>query len=159
MQPMVKPKIRIITTARGIIWHEEKLLLVSHNKNTWYAPGGWLDDFETLEQTCKRELYEELGIEVVVENLVKVAQYMETEKVNSYGENVNKVEHYFLCTLKTIPQIEGENNLWEDTDSGLVKFAKWFSKEEMKSGEYKIGPEWLIESDVPDGKIFVGISH
>jgi 8-oxo-dGTP pyrophosphatase MutT (NUDIX family) len=154
----MKKTVRKITTARGIIWHEGKLLLVSHNKNTWYAPGGWLDDFETLDSTCKRELYEELGVEVVVGNLVKVAQYMEPAIENSYGEDINKIEHYFACTLKSMPQIEGEDNLWVDSDNGLVKFAKWFSMEELTCGKYKIGPKWLIESEVPEGKIFVGLS-
>jgi 8-oxo-dGTP pyrophosphatase MutT (NUDIX family) len=155
----MKQTVRKITTSRGIIWHEGRLLLVSHNKNTWYAPGGWLDDFETLDATCKRELHEELGVEVVVGELVKVAQYIETAAVNSYGEDINKIEHYFACTLKTMPQIEGENNLWVDSDNGLVKFAKWFSKEELTSGQYKIGPKWLIQSEIPDGKIFVGVSE
>ena len=154
----MKQTVRKITTARGIIWHEGRLLLVSHNKNTWYAPGGWLDDFETLDSTCKRELYEELGVEVEVGELVKVAQYMEPASENSYGEDINKIEHYFACTLKNMPQIEGENNLWVDSDNGLVKFAKWFTKEELMGGQYKIGPKWLIESDIPNGKIFVGIS-
>ena len=154
----MKQTVKKITTARGIIWHEGRLLLVSHNKNTWYTPGGWLDDFETLDSTCKRELYEELGVEVVVGNLVKVAQYIETAEVNSYGEDINKIEHYFACTLKSMPQIEGEDNLWEDSDNGLVKFAKWFSKEEMLGGKYNIGPKWLIESDIFDGNIFVGVS-
>ncbi len=155
----MKQTVKKITTARGIIWHEGRLLLVSHNKNTWYTPGGWLDDFETLDVTCKRELYEELGVEVVVGNLVKVAQYIETAEVNSYGEDINKIEHYFACTLKSMPQIEGEDNLWEDSDNGLVKFAKWFSKEEMLGGKYNIGPKWLIESDIFDGNIFVGVSN
>jgi 8-oxo-dGTP pyrophosphatase MutT (NUDIX family) len=139
-------KVRTITTARGIIWHEEKLLLVSHNKNTWYAPGGWLDGFESLPTTCKREIFEELGCEVEVGPLVKVCHYAEPKEENSYGENINKVEHYFLCTLKTMPQIEGENNLWEDHDNGLVKFAKWFTKEELFYTK-NIGPAWLKRTD------------
>ena len=143
----MKQTVRKITTARGIIWHKGKLLLVSHNKNTWYAPGGWLDDFETLDITCKRELYEELGVEVVVGNLVKVAQYIETAQVNSYGEDINKIEHYFACTLQTMPQIEGEDNLWVDSDNGLVKFAKWFSMEELTGGKYKVGPKRAISYD------------
>ncbi len=147
-------KVRIITTARAIIWHKEKLLLVSHNKNTWYAPGGWLDGFETLNQTCKREICEELGIEVDLGDIIKVDQYIETAEVNSYGENINKIEHYFLCKLKTMPQIEGENNLWNDTDNGLTKYAKWFTKEELYSGKYKIGPEWLKESNKTQKSVF-----
>lgn len=147
-------KVRIITTARAIIWHESKLLLVSHNKNTWYCPGGWLDNFETLPQTCKREVYEELGCDVKVEKLVKVCHYMETAAVNSYGENINKVEHYFLCSLQTMPQIEGENNLWKDEDNGLVKFAKWFSKDELQNA-HNIGPSWLKKTD--DAKFFTSV--
>lgn len=138
--------VRIITTARGIIWHNDKLLLVSHNKNTWYTPGGWLDGFETLPQTCKREVYEELGCDITVKKLVKVCQYMETKDINSFGESINKVEHYFLCTLNTEPQIKEENNLWEDTDNGLVKFAKWFSKEELAQAT-NIGPSWLKKTN------------
>lgn len=142
-------QVRKITTARGIIWHESNLLLVSHNKKTWYCPGGWLDGFETLNQTCKREIFEELGCEVEVKNLVKVCHYIETKEVNSYGENINKIEHYFTCKLLTHPHIEGENNLWKDTDNGLVKFAKWFSIEELQNTP-NIGPDWLKESHKPE---------
>lgn len=139
-------KVKIITTARGIIWHENKLLLVSHNKKTWYTPGGWLDGFESLQTTCQREVYEELGCEIEVGRLVKVCHYTETKEVNSFGESINKVEHYFLCTLKNMPQIEGENNLWVDKDNGLVKFVKWFTKEELMSTA-NIGPAWLKRTD------------
>lgn len=139
-------KVRIITTARGIIWHENKLLLVSHNKKTWYAPGGWLDEFEELPTTCKREIFEELGCEVEVQKLVKVCHYMETAQTNSFGEDINKVEHYFLCKLITMPQVEGENNLWKDIDNDLVKFAKWFSIEELENAN-NIGPSWLKKTN------------
>lgn len=138
--------IKIVVTARALITHDNAVLLVSDDKTKWYAPGGWLDGFEKLHQTCKREVYEELGIDIEVGDIVRVCHYKVLAENNApYYININKVENYFLCKLNTMPNLDGENNLWVDEDNGLVKYAKWFDLDKMESHyqEYNIYPLWI----------------
>jgi ADP-ribose pyrophosphatase YjhB (NUDIX family) len=138
--------VRIITTSRAVIVHNEQILLVSADKECWYTPGGWLDGFESLDEACKREVYEELGMEVDVGDVIKVAHYKVAAENNApYFENVNKIEHYFLCTAKTMPKLNGEDNLWIDEDNDLIKHAKWFDINNLEKSylEYNIRPLWL----------------
>ena len=53
---------------KGLIRQEGKILLMHGNaqRDFWEAPGGRIDDDETIEDTLQRELSEELpGIEIV----------------------------------------------------------------------------------------------
>lgn len=67
--------------ARGIIYHDGKLLAVKHissNGETaaYYAvPGGGVDPMESITQGLERELVEELGIRPVVGKLLFIQQY------------------------------------------------------------------------------------
>ena len=128
-------KVKVITTARALIFNtKNELLLVKNDENSpWFTPGGWLDGFEKLEETCAREVLEETGIEVEPIKLLKIDYHQLTIKQNiKWKENINKVEHYFLCKIiKGEPKIgEGNLNIWSDKDSGNTKFIKFFSEEE-----------------------------
>ena len=138
--------VRIITTARALIVQDGKLLLVSENKKNWYAPGGWLDGFESLNEACEREIFEELGIKIEIGDIVKVCHYkVEAQNNAPFFENVNKIEHYFLCKPITMPQIDDEKNLWVDEDKGLTAHAKWFEIKNLQNGyeNYSIVPNWI----------------
>ena len=58
-------------TSRAIIIHDNKLLVffrrkfINGKEITYYAiPGGHLEDSETLEETCIREIKEELNLDI-----------------------------------------------------------------------------------------------
>lgn len=56
-------------TASGIVIHNNKILLIFHNKFKKYIqPGGHLEDDATLLEAAQREVVEETGIEVVPHN-------------------------------------------------------------------------------------------
>jgi len=52
-------------TARALIINNKKILLVSgHGADFYWTPGGGIENNETPEVALKRELKEELGLEV-----------------------------------------------------------------------------------------------
>lgn len=75
----------------GIINKEDKVLMIKRAKKEgnleWAFPGGKVEENETKEEACIREVFEETGINVVV--------------VNKLGERIhpdtNMSLTYFLC--------------------------------------------------------------
>jgi ADP-ribose pyrophosphatase YjhB (NUDIX family) len=143
-------KVRIITTARALILNEENDLLLVKNEdsNSWFTPGGWLDGFETLEETLKREVFEETGLVVMPIKLCKIDYYMLKAEDNiKWKENINKIEHYFLCNIVEgrIKSDKNHKNLWEDKDKGNTQYIRFFTEKERFSNNLKeeIVPAWL----------------
>ena len=141
-------KVRIIITARALIFNEKnELLLVKNEENgVWFTPGGWLDGFETLDEACIREVYEETGLKIAVKKLFKIDYFQLTAEQNiKWNENINKIEHYFICKIISgeIKTNSQNKNLWEDKDKGNTGFIKFFSKAELKNNN--IAPKWLDE--------------
>src|SRR5260370_9284435 len=70
------PSLRAVEVAAGLVFREGKLLITqrhvgAHLGGLWEFPGGKCEPDESFEQCLARELREELGIEVVVGELVE----------------------------------------------------------------------------------------
>jgi len=66
---------------KGIILHENKVLVVRHTEaSTYFAfPGGHLEWGETPVECVKREIMEELGVEPVIGSLLYVNTFIQTD--------------------------------------------------------------------------------
>jgi ADP-ribose pyrophosphatase YjhB (NUDIX family) len=84
---------KIIIRCRGIILHDNKLLVVRHAPDAEYftLPGGHLEWGETVLDTIKREIFEELGIQPIIGRLLYVNNYVDINFVQS-------VEFFFEIT-------------------------------------------------------------
>lgn len=52
-------------SAKALIYNDKwQILLCKESNDTWDIPGGWLDHGENLHDSIKRELLEEMGLEV-----------------------------------------------------------------------------------------------
>lgn len=125
------PPERIRPSARGILVENGKILL-SYEKNTgvYMSPGGGLEEGETLEECCKREIREETGTEVEPsEHFITINEYCFETLYNS---------NYFLCkktgeseSSLTETEIEhGITPVWMDIDEALAIFGDYASKRE-----------------------------
>ncbi|WP_405116447.1 NUDIX hydrolase [Paenibacillus sp. FSL K6-1217] len=78
--------------AAAVIWDSEgRILLVKHSygKYNWELPGGLSEQNESAENTAKREVLEETGLEATVERLTGV-----------YYEPFHDMHHFvFTCVL------------------------------------------------------------
>lgn len=58
---------------RAIILFQEKILLCKQKnppRNYWTLPGGHLEEGETLTDCVTRETYEELGVHLIVDQML-----------------------------------------------------------------------------------------
>lgn len=75
----------------GIINKDNKILMIKRAKNEgnllWAFPGGKVEEGETKEEACIREIYEETGIKVQIQKILGERIHPDTEvKIT-----------YFLC--------------------------------------------------------------
>jgi 8-oxo-dGTP pyrophosphatase MutT (NUDIX family) len=108
------------TACRGIVKKDGKLLVVNQKKyDITTFPGGGLEDHETIEECCVREVLEETGIKVnVLEEKIRVKEYF----LDSIWTNI-----YFLCEFV---EDTGETNfVQEEIDTGL--HSLWVTQDEL----------------------------
>lgn len=113
------PKVR--ESARALVVKDGKILLTFEaNTGIYMSPGGGVEQGETLEECCIRELREEAGCEVKpVERFVTV---------NEYSLGTLYISHYFICEIIG----ECERNLTEtEIDHGVC--PKWLTLSEASS--------------------------
>lgn len=108
-------------TARGIILVDDKIISIKRTKykngkvdSIYYTfPGGHLENNETFEETLVREVDEELGITINIEN----------EYVHIFNEELNREEKFFLC--KYVDGEIGTGNGPEFTNIDYEKYGKY----------------------------------
>lgn len=135
---------KINNSARACVVHGDKLLLVSNDGSYWYLPGGHMEPRENLAVCAKREVYEETGYEVEIQDIIYVFEFYDS-KIDSH-----KVE----CVFRAIIDIHPEKHEWEDLGQDKsVTMKHWFTLEEIQ-GRSNVQPQflkdgkWLEEVDM-----------
>ena len=120
--------------------YEGKLLLTYEvNTDQYFLPGGGLEEGESLEECCIRELAEETGY------IVKPVEHFLT--IKEYYEEWLFVSHYFVCEItgeisRKLTKREVQVGLeprWGSLEEAINIFSKHqdYAKEnEMKRGGY-----------------------
>ncbi len=103
-------------TIRGIIIRDRKVLLVTgHNADFYWTPGGGVEVGETIEETLRREILEELGVTILT-----------LKPYNSYVDDDQEVDNFLIeieGDIKTGTEITGTS--WYSTGS-TIKLSNGF---------------------------------
>lgn len=59
-------------SVKGIIFFEDKVLLLQNERSEWDLPGGKIINNESVKECLKREVKEETNLSVFVENIIDV---------------------------------------------------------------------------------------
>ena len=116
----------------GVIMYQSKFLIVKRSEtddflpNCWEFPGGGVEDGETISEALKREIKEEIGLDISNE-------YPQLIGISEEFMNEEKTERYLQLNYKIVMDTEPNMTLssehvafdWADTtDSRLDDFLK-----------------------------------
>lgn len=131
------PRAPLVGVGAVVIRDGEEVLLVKRKyepgKGLWSIPGGLVELGERLRDAVRREILEETGMEVEVEELLDVID-------NIVRDEDGRVRfHYVLVDFLAKP-LEGSPRA-----SGDAEEARWFKREELKPGELTRTAARLLE--------------
>lgn len=116
---------------RGVIFKDNKILLVHENDGTWSLPGGWCDVLESVSSNTIKEVKEETGLDVKPNRIIAVQDRNKHNKpIFAYG--ICKI--FVLCDL-----LGGEfvHNI-ETTEMGYFSLDNLPNVSEDKSNKEQI---------------------
>lgn len=88
-----------VIRVKALVLNSKGSILLVHNNNTYQFPGGHKDDDETLEECVKREIKEEIGIDVEINEDPFLS--IETYDSNYFGTGkkvLNTIYYYRVFT-------------------------------------------------------------
>ena len=131
----------IILNDKGEILLEKRAQGMSTFPGYWAIPGGWMEWGETVEQAVKREVQEELGIEVEVVKFI--GKYFDT--------NTFPIKKYSRVALPHICKIvSGEPTAYQKEE---VEEVKWVSPQNALDLEIAYDHKEMIRYAIDNGLI------
>lgn len=129
---------------RALILHEERLLLVNAwpggESDLWCAPGGGVEPGASLPENLAREVLEETGLTVTVDEPALVNEFHDPDS------GFHQVEVFFRCRIAAGTLSEG----WLDPE-GIVDRRRFVSRTEIRT--LRIKPDALPEAAWGNGSV------
>lgn len=111
----------------------------AEGESIWITPGGALDEGESFEEALKRELFEEMGIELTEQASFVLYRTPLYELKN--GEKVRSEERFYLVHLD---ETEFSYVNWTESENKRMTAGKWWSVEEIKQSEEKFFSDDIV---------------
>jgi 8-oxo-dGTP diphosphatase len=138
-------------SAKGLLHNDGKVLFIEYGDSDglYYAlPGGGQDTGEGLKETVVREFKEETDLDVIVQDMVMVREFiLEASEIEGWEKGIHQIEVIFRCAQIHEDQIAG---MGSNPDTGTLGF-KWIQISEFE--KYRLYPTLkiseVIGSDAP----------
>ena len=114
-----------------LVLNDKNQILLSQrlkSKNTMATPGGHIERFEELEETCQRELLEETGLSLKRYDF----RYLFFKNIIRKDQDYHYMDFYYVCTYPTEQKVvntEPESHTdweWVDLETVFGKDLNWF---------------------------------
>ena len=102
---------------RGVVFQDDKILLVQENNGLWTLPGGWMDIGLTVGENTAKEVREEAGLEVIPRRLIAVQDWVKNNHPANPIYSICKV--FVECELvggAFVPNVETLASGWFSLD-------------------------------------------
>jgi 8-oxo-dGTP diphosphatase len=116
---------RPIASVAACVFKDDRILLIQRgtppSKGQWSVPGGAIELGESFEDTAKRELDEECGVEIEVDDIFDVEDFINRDEDDN-------IQYHYVVTYVTANYISG--NIRPGPEEMDVC---WATKEELMS--------------------------
>ncbi len=114
-----------------VVLRGDKVLLVRRgqepSKGKWSIPGGVMELGETIQETARREVREECGVQIEVGEVVEVRDAI-------VRDSEGRVRYHYVLVDVVARYVDGELTVGSDADD-----AGWVSEEELASYDLTTG--------------------
>lgn len=109
-------------SAGGILFHDGKILLIHwKSKDLWELPKGTIEDGESPEKACIREVKEETGYQTKIIGKITTSQFQfKWDDGNTYDQTI----HYYLLNLNNERKFKHKRESHEDFMNRWVSLDK-----------------------------------
>lgn len=140
MTKQIYKKEHIVTSVVAVIVDRHKrVLLTKRNvppfQDMWVMPGGKIDLGEPILTALKREVFEEVGLEVEVENLIDVFEHIAPGE-----DNYHFVILYYLCRPLSSEVNHNEQEVAE---------AEWVHYSDLAGFHIAEGASYILDKVFP----------
>ncbi|WP_182200839.1 NUDIX hydrolase [Paraliobacillus salinarum] len=91
------PLIMVVCGAIVFDTYDRILLHLRSDNQTWGFPGGYMELGESVEDTARREVFEETGLQLGELTLFSIYSGENNQKTLVNGDQVALVQHWFTC--------------------------------------------------------------
>jgi ADP-ribose pyrophosphatase YjhB (NUDIX family) len=124
----------------GVAVHNDSVLLHrAEGEGFWTFPGGRAEFGEPAEQTLKREMREEIGVEVEVVRLLWLVENFFTYADMRYHE----IALYFLMRFPTTCKYLGHAGSFQGEEEGMKLTFQWFPQQAEILSSLPLLPSFL----------------
>lgn len=124
----------------GIAVHENSVLLhKGEDEDFWTFPGGRAEFGEPAEQTLKREMREEIGVEIEVVRLLWFVENFFTYEDKHYHE----IALYFLMQLPAASIYLVKSGSFQGEEEGVKLTFQWFPQQPEVLSSLPLLPSFL----------------
>ena len=114
----------------GIALENKRILLENYEEDDyWTLPGGGVNFLEPAKEALKREMREELGIDIQVGRLIWVVENFFTHGVKSWHE----IGLYFMMMLPEDSHVRQKGEAFVSKDDTLKTTFKWHQLDELSN--------------------------
>lgn len=140
---MTRPSFKkdhVVTSVVAVIVNDKSQILLTRRnvppfKNMWVMPGGKIDLGESINNALRREVMEEVGLDVEVDNLIDVFEHL-----TPGDDNYHFVILYYRCHPLSCDISHNHSEVAE---------ARWVTPEELANYELPDGTRFILHKIFP----------
>ena len=140
---------RLRTAARIFLLDEQDRVLLIHDRldldradSHWIAPGGGLEEGETLVQAAVREVFEETGLRVELPSTAEPV-FVEREVFTFAGQRIDQTNHYFLARVASDTPVRATSST--DYETVVALGSRWWPLAELETASVARVPLDMVE--------------